>query len=675
MADLRWAWLAVGLAAGVAVLAAGCGGSPHSSAATTDARTKYTPAPASSAIPCATPSSPATTAPPGTTTWTGVFEKVDVQMDQYGGIKGTPIQHTRVSAVGNGPVTVSVPVTATRLHTKDGGRKPKVVDQEAQVTLDPNGTAVQEVKSKFANPLPVTVAVTYTLDGKPVIGKHIGHKDGMLGVKYKLTNTTSHSVSACFEGFNGKQQHLTVSTPLPLVASLSLTVPSQATSFSAPGASLSSARKGVSVGWTESLFEPLGPTTQTFTLSMKMTHVSIPKVTLYVLTVDPKVITGSAPAKTTTAIGNAAAAQAQIVASVQHELDALQKRVSTLVAPPPPSKSTPKRRTASAKQTRGLTSAGRAEARGTTRDHGSVASSLAKLTASVTSLLKLRAKLAHKAAALGLLATQVRKDAAAVKAQLNAIATQLEGPVQNATLEVQQLEQLQADLGSVSPSLKSAPTYGTLASDLQVAQSTATQLQTLLASIQQRLQSAAVALGTLQGDLASLKTAAAATSTLAAQTAAGKLEDDVTAASERVQADAQSLQAQLTAAKASLARTLATEKTSVNKAVAKQEAALQRQAAAQLAAARKALAKEKGTARATVATDAKQALSSIQASLEQTQAQLTKADTQIQSGLATANQDYARILALNELAILYQLPGGSAPGVTTQNGRFHYTIG
>ena len=68
-------------------------------------------------------------------------------------------------------------------------------------------------------------------------------------------------------------------------------------------------------------------------------------------------------------------------------------------------------------------------------------------------------------------------------------------------------------------------------------------------------------------------------------------------------------------------------------------------------------------------------LSSIQASLEQTQAQLTKADTQIQSGLATANQDYARILALNELAILYQLPGGSAPGVTTQNGRFHYTIG
>jgi hypothetical protein len=44
MADLRWAWLAVGLAADVVVLVAGCGGSPQSSATTTEASTKYKPA-------------------------------------------------------------------------------------------------------------------------------------------------------------------------------------------------------------------------------------------------------------------------------------------------------------------------------------------------------------------------------------------------------------------------------------------------------------------------------------------------------------------------------------------------------------------------------------------------------------------------------------------------------
>jgi hypothetical protein len=58
-----------------------------------------------------------------------VFEKVVVHLDRSGSLKGTPEQITRVSVVGNSPVTVAVPVTTTRLHQKDKASRPQVVDE------------------------------------------------------------------------------------------------------------------------------------------------------------------------------------------------------------------------------------------------------------------------------------------------------------------------------------------------------------------------------------------------------------------------------------------------------------------------------------------------------------------------------------------------------------------
>jgi hypothetical protein len=343
--------------------------------------------------------------------------------------------------------------------------------------------------------------------------------------------------------------------------------------------------------------------------------------------------------------------------------------------------------------------------------------------------LKAHAALSHKAAALLVLAVRVRSDAAAVTAQLHEMATQLDGPVQAALLEVRQLGQLRTDIGEFSPDVKSSSAYAKLASDLQLAQSTAGQLQSSLEGVHQRMQSTAAGLGTLQSDLASLKTAAAATATLAAKAARSTLQDDVTKARSKVLGNVTGLEAQLSSAeaqyvvaKASLAKAVASKKAAVSKAVArektaatravahkeaalqkkatdeeaalqkkeaelqkkaageeaalqKKEAALQRQAARQVAAARKAVANEEAAVHSAAANGAQQALQSVQASLAESQTQLTMIDSQIESDVAKANEDYARILALNELALLNQLPGGSATGVTTQNGRFVYSIG
>jgi hypothetical protein len=646
-----------------------------------------------------------------------VFEKVVAQFDQSGSLKGIPEQTTRVSAVGSSPVTVSVPVTTTRVHKKDKGSRPEVVSQEARITLDPNGTAIQELKSKFHGPLPVKATITYSLDGKPISSKHIGRKSGTLEVHYKLANVTSESVAACFEGFDGKQQHLTVSAQVPIVASLSLTVPSEATNFEAPGASLSTGRKGVSVGWTESLFEPLGAASQTFTVKMKMTHVSIPKVSLYLFTVDPRVIKGSVPAKTAAAVGTASAEQAKVVASIQDQLDALQNGASSLSAAPsskasgskattvPKAGSSPHGKTTTTTPSRHLSSADRADTRTdtspctgtapctTTRRRGTLETALANLSTSLASFEKIHAELSHKTAALLVLTARVRKDAGAVTAQLHDTASQLTGPVQKALQAVQQLRQLQTDLGAFSPDVKSTPAYGKLASDLQLARSTANQLQSSLQGVHQRTQSARAGLGTLQSDLASLRTTAAAAATLAAQAARSTVGNDLADARSKVLENVTGAETQLSsaeaayaAAKASLAKAVASEEAAVKKTVAlrkagattaatQKAAALQKAAAAQVVSAQKTVAEKEAALRSAAAKQAQQAVSSLQTSLTESQTQLTKVDGEIKGELAKANADYARILALNELAVLNQLPGGSATGATTQNGRFAYSIG
>jgi hypothetical protein len=701
--------LPLALALLVALLVAACG-SHGSRPAESKAKgsTTYTVAPKEPPVPCASPSTasavPTGSATPGTTTWSGVFERVVVQADQSGAVKGLPVQHTRVTVVGTKPVTVAIPVTASRVHKKTKGSRPQVVDEQALVTLDPNGTAHQNLKSAFNHALPVKVSVTYTLDGKPISKNHLGRKGGTLEIHYKLTNVTSESVPTCFEGFDGQQQHLTLTEQIPIVASLSLIVPSNATSFAAPGSSLSAGRKGVSVGWTASLFEPLGSTTETFSLTMAMKHPSVPKVSLYLFTVDPRVVQGSAPAKAAVAAGNAAAEQAKLVASVKNQLDALQKRVSTLggssstAGAQPITTTTRIVRSDSGRtppvtaRSRRLTSTDGAHARaaGSSTQSGHAGKdSLADLNQPIASLVKAHAVLSHRAAALLALAVRVRKDASAVTTKLDEAVSELEGPVENAALEVQQLGQLQADLGSFSPDEKASPAYAKLASDLQAAQSTAGQLQSSLEAAQQRVQAARAGLRPLQADLAPLETKAAQSGSAATQAAGSRLREDVTHARKIVIADLASLETQLRsaeakylAAKAAVAKAVAVKKAAVSRAVtqekaadARTEAKLEKNAAARIAAAQDAIAQAEASARRTAAKTAQQAQQSVQASLAASQTELTRIDRQVNSALVDANESYARILALNELALLNQLPGGNAPGVTSQNGRFVYTIG
>ena len=651
--------IAVGVLAGAGLLAANAAlGIPLSSASPTDSATPTptaTPSPIPtkkpSAPPCATPSTVGAVKSKSTSgntsaangaAWTGVSERIFATLNPDGSVSGTPNQNTRISVSGNSPVTVRVPVSGPISRRPRKGRGTPVVDGKAQVSLSPNGTAAQEIKSNFNRQLPVAVTVTYRLNGKTVSSSAISKTSGTVQVSYKLANVTSTAVSACFEGFNGKHQHQTVSAPVPIIADLSFTVPGKAASFQAPGAALSPDSKGVDVGWTAAMFEPLGPLTKTFTFTMKTSSASIPTAHLLLAAVDPFTLTGKVPATTAAVLGKAEAAVAKGLSSVQGALDSMQQRLSASqrssssgdpAADPPPG----------AIMDAEFTKLGSSIA--------AVDAELGKLGNSIAGLASDSAGIADGSRHVTKLAKTINAEAANIAARVNALAAELTTAMQHATQEVQRLNLLQSDLSAFPAAVKKLPAFQKLEADLTVAQAIAAKVSSAVTDAQQLTQDVGNGLQTLQSDISSLETKATslrAAATSLAQTAHEVLDTDLAAVQQRV---------------ATLQGVFAGVAKDVKARFARAEAAAQGRIAAAVAAVKQALANA-----------AREAAQALQASLNKAQAQAAQTEKKAQADLAKANKQYAQLLALDQKAVWFQLPGGPAAGVTMQNGIYRYTI-
>ena len=266
----------------------------------------------------------------GGASWAGVFERIFVTTDMQGNPKTTPHQKTFVAAAGQGSTTVAVPLSSSHLKRHSRGGEPDVVNGRAQVKLNLSRHSVQRLDSDYTRPLPVTVKVTYKLNGKSISADHIGRKiKGKVQIDYRLTNATAKPVHVCFKGFNGTLVKKTVTEPVPIYAYFSITLPKHVSQFTAPGAFLNADRKGVDPQWLVALFKPLGPAQQTLKLTMDLTkRVELPKATLLVEFVAPESLTGSAPAKSAAVVGHAQAQADAAAAKLQSDVAALELKAS-----------------------------------------------------------------------------------------------------------------------------------------------------------------------------------------------------------------------------------------------------------------------------------------------------------------------------------------------------------
>jgi hypothetical protein len=655
--------IAAGVLAGAGVLAATAAlGTPLTSASpTASAHPSATPTPTatpspaptkkSSVPPCATPSTVGAVKSKSTSgntsaangaAWTGVSERIFATLNSDGSVSGTPNQNTRISASGNSPVTVGVPVSGPISRRPRKGRGTPVVDGKAQVSLSPNGTAAQEIKSNFNRQLPVAVTVTYRLNGKTVSSSAINKTSGTVQVSYKLANVTSTAVSACFEGFNGKHQHQTVSAPVPIIADLSFTVPGKATSFQAPGASLSPDSKGVDVGWTAAMFEPVGALTKTFTFTMKTTSASIPTAHLLLATVNPFTLTGKVPATTAAVLGKAEAAVAKGLSSVQGALDTMQQRLSA-------SQRSSSSRDPPADPPHGTVMD--AEIAKVGNSIAAVNAELGKLGNSIAGLASDSTGIAKDSRHVTKLATTISAKAADIATLVNELAAELTTAMQHASQQVQQLNLLQSDLSVFPAAVKKLPAFQKLEADLTVAQAIAAKVNSAVGDAQQLTQDVGNGLQTLQSDISSLETKTTslrAAATNLAQTAQEVLHTDFATVQKRVATLQDVFTGVAKDVKIRFARALAAAKGRIAAAVAAVKQAL--------------------------ANAAREAGQALQASLNKAQAQAAKTEKKAQADLAKANRQYAQLLALDQKAVWFQLPGGPAADVTMQNGIYRYTI-
>jgi putative membrane protein len=492
------------------------------------------------------------------------------------------------------------------------------------------------------------VAVTYHLNGKPISPSQIGGKSGTVQVTYKLTNVSSKNISACFEGFNGQQQHMTLSTPIPIIASLYLTVPKQATSFSAPGSSLSPTTPTVFVLWAASLFEPAGPLTKSFTFTMKTANATIPKASVIVDAVNPKTITGKAPAKSAAALGAAEAAVSKGVSAIRTALGAVQQRVIALQkitsSNDPPHATGP---SPDAAVKADLATLGQSIA--------AVLGKLGTLRTSLGTTGSASTGLSKTAAAADTLVTTISADAATIATAINELTSQLLPPAaQNASREVAEFKLIVHVLHRFGPAARQDPQWPKLVADLLAARIIANKISISIADIQQFAQTVTGDVQTLRNDIASLKAKAAALEASAAALAAlvkQVIRDRLNAVLDRFAA----LQARF----AQIAGDIRARFAHVEALVSRARSRL----AAAVAAAKQDLAKALS-----------QGEQAAQADITQAQAKAAQTEAKIQHDVAQANFQYARLLALDEQAVLNQIPGGEAPNVSEQTGWYLYSL-
>ena len=703
-------------------------------------------------------------------TWAGVFERIVVKTDMNGAVKKTPIQHTLVSAAGQGTPTVSVPMSTSHLR-HSLGKKPNVVNGVAQVTLDLKKRSVERLKSDYERPLPVGVEVGYKLDGKSISSSDIKGKSGEVEVDYRLTNTTAKPVSVCFKGFNGKVVKQKVTEPAPIYAYASLTLPKHVSQFTAPGAAINASRKGVALGWWIAMFKPVAPTTQTLKLTMNTKKAKIPQATLVVWFVVPEALTGSVPAQSAAAIGKAQADAAAAAAKVQTDVAALQaksgkqskaRQISAVgSSKAPSSKAGAGSSTAEFAQlqsqiaTMGQSDRNFLAALGPTENELSgsttrlidsltarTGSSITSLTASTsraidgltagtsrtidrltastsrsiqhlatelhrslktTSLQAVVARAGHlqrMALAVGTLAGKLVPEVKALADGVRGLVASLPAPVANALQLYLLFGQLNQDLAAFSPAVKATSAFLKLQTDVNAGQALAKSVSDALNAIQAKAQKIAGAVTTLQQDAAKLQTrigavlrVAVANAKQTTQTALGNSVRSLTArvaavtatanrgisgldrsARQRVAAARATAQGEATAAVSSARGTVTSAESQARAALAvsirnarrkvtRDERKLERDLKSARKKAKEALAAAKAKAKQSGET----ALANAQASAAQAQAAA-------QSALTKANDDYAHLLALNQQAVAWALPGGDATHVTEQEGSLIYTI-
>lgn len=214
-------------------------------------------------------------------------ETVQVYVDADGKL-GMQHVYEQLVLTGRGKADVANPIATTGLRNLDGFSGVKVKNGEQIVDTSVDGEKALRTVSDFTGKLPVKLAISYKLDGKPVKASDLVGRSGHLEVTYTVANTSAVPTQLTFDDGKGGTVTKTVDVPIPLVGSLSTDTPSSFRNVVSKQASMGGdGHGGTQMQFTLTLLPPVGPATSTFGYTADIKDGVVPRAELDMLPVDP----------------------------------------------------------------------------------------------------------------------------------------------------------------------------------------------------------------------------------------------------------------------------------------------------------------------------------------------------------------------------------------------------
>ena len=214
-------------------------------------------------------------------------ETVQAYLDATGKVDTARV-YEQVAMKGRGTVDLENPIETQGLRNLDGFGGFDVEDGVMVGTYDVDGEQQLRTVSDFTKKLPLEVQATYTLDGQPVQPGDLLGRSGRLEVHYTVKNVTGSSQVVTFDDGTGKQASSTQDVVIPMVGSLTTTLPGTFTNVSSKEANLAGdGRGGTKLTFTMTLFGPIGTPTATFGYAADIVDGTLPKASVSALPVSP----------------------------------------------------------------------------------------------------------------------------------------------------------------------------------------------------------------------------------------------------------------------------------------------------------------------------------------------------------------------------------------------------
>jgi putative membrane protein len=194
---------------------------------------------------------------------------------------------------GTGDVTVNSPNSITGVRDLLGYAAPQVVGGKqlrySVQNLD-GSTRFQTMTTPDRSLMPLSMAVKYTLDGRPIAGSDLVGKTGDVGISFTVKNVSSRRMDVTYRDSTGRKITKPMMVPLPIIGQLQVTLPpAHFTNIESPLANVATDPFGNKImAYSFVLFPPLGDLAQTVTLKAQATDFALGQVQLAGMPVAPK---------------------------------------------------------------------------------------------------------------------------------------------------------------------------------------------------------------------------------------------------------------------------------------------------------------------------------------------------------------------------------------------------